>query len=113
MIELDQNGIQTNFGAKDLIILPKCDPKDIDSYVILERLMIMQGKIKRMENCLNENVAKVIMHKEQLGAAVENIKTHETLIRGSLMPTEPPYAELLSKTSCFGSAKSKSTHGFL
>ncbi len=27
MIELDQNGIQTNFGFKDLIILPKCDPK--------------------------------------------------------------------------------------
>ncbi len=49
-LQLDQNGIQSNFGAKDLIILPKCDPKDIDSYVILERLMILEEKMKRMEN---------------------------------------------------------------
>ncbi len=31
-------------------------------------------------NGLSENIANVIVHIEQLDTAVENIKTHETLI---------------------------------
>ncbi len=66
-----------------------------------------------MENGLNKNVAKLIVHKEQLNAAVENIKNRETLIGRSLMPLGASYAEWLFNTSGFGGAKSKSTHGFL
>ncbi len=52
--------------------------------------MILKEKMKWTKNGLNECVAKVIVHKEQLDAAVENIKTHETLIEGSLMPPQSP-----------------------
>ncbi len=44
-MELDHNGIYTNFGGKDITILPKCDPKDVDTYAVLECLMLMKEKV--------------------------------------------------------------------
>ncbi len=69
MMELDPNGIHTDFGVKDITILPKCDPKNVDTYAVLERLTMMEEKLRRLENGLNENVANVLIHKEQIDNA--------------------------------------------
>jgi hypothetical protein len=95
MIELDQNDVKTNFGARDLLILPKGDPKDLDSYALLQRLMVLEEKMRRMENNLNENVAEVILQKDTLNQAVNNIETHDTLLREGLKPSAPTYANLV------------------
>ncbi len=31
MMELDQNNVKTNFSARDILTLPKGDPRDLDS----------------------------------------------------------------------------------
>ncbi len=38
MMELDQNNVKISFGAKDILTLPKGDPRYLDSYTMLERL---------------------------------------------------------------------------
>ncbi len=60
MMELDQNNVKTNFGARDILTLSKGNPRDLDSYAMLERLMLLEEKIRRMENGLNENAAEMI-----------------------------------------------------
>ncbi len=52
MMKLDQNNVKTNFGARDILTLPKGDLRDLNSYAMLERLMVMEEKIRRMENGL-------------------------------------------------------------
>jgi hypothetical protein len=111
MMELDQNGIHTNFGAKDLIILPKCDPKDVDAYAILERLLAMEEKVRRIENGLNENVSEVMLSKEVLQKAVDTIKTHETLLTEKIDPTQPTFANVLSRPGGYGGGRLRSGPG--
>ncbi len=52
MMKLDQNNVKTNFGVRDILTLPKEDLRDLNSYAMLERLMVMEEKIRRMENGL-------------------------------------------------------------
>ena len=112
MLELDQNGVCTNFGAKNILILPKCDPKDVDSYAVLERLMVMEEKLRRVENGLNENVAAVILQKESLQRVSDTVSTHETLLCDRLAPADPTYADAVgSQPARFGGVKSKSNSG--
>ncbi len=97
VMELDRNGMHTNFGAKDITILPKCDPKNVDTYAVLERLIVMEEKVRRLKNGLNENVANVLIHKEQIDNATETIKTHETLLIDKLDIEQPTYAKIVSR----------------
>ncbi len=97
-MELDHNGIHTDFGAKDITILPKCDPKDVDTYAVLERLIVMEEKVRRLKNGLNENVTNVLIHKEQ----IETIKTHETLLTDTLDIEQPTYAKIVSRPNAGG-----------
>ncbi len=50
MIELDQNNVKTNFGARDILTLLKGDPRDLASYAILETLIVLEEKILYLEN---------------------------------------------------------------
>ncbi len=34
--------LDTNFDVKDITILPKCDPNDVDTYAVLEHLIVME-----------------------------------------------------------------------
>ncbi len=102
MIDLDQNEIVTNFGARDILILPKGDHKDLDSYTLLERLMVLEEKCRRMENGLNENVAEVIMQKEFIKDVIDIMRTHDTLLHERLAPTTPTYAYLAAGRQSIG-----------
>ena len=42
LIEVDKNGGETNFVAKNIGRLPKCDPKDIDPYANLQRILTIE-----------------------------------------------------------------------
>ncbi len=102
MMELDHTGIHINFGAKDITILPKCDPNDIDTNAVLERLIVMEEKVSRLKNGLNENVTNVLIHKEKIDNATETIKTHETLLTDKLHIEQPTYAKIVSRPNAGG-----------
>ncbi len=97
MMELDYTGIHTNFGAKDITILSKCDPKDVDTYAVLEGLIVMEEKVRRLKNGLNENVANVLIHKEQIDNATETIQIHETLLTDKLIIEQPTHSKIVSR----------------
>ncbi len=102
MMELDHNGIHTDFGAKDITILSKCDPKDVDTYAVLERLIVMEEKVRRLKNGLNENVTNVLIQQKQIDNATETIKTHETLLTDTLDIKQPTYAKIVSRPNAGG-----------
>lgn len=96
IIELDQNGIKTNFGARDIMILPKSDPKDLDLYAMLQRLMVVEEKVIRVENGLSVNTADIMLQKESLTKTNNTVNTHETLLTEGLAPMGPTYAGIVS-----------------
>ncbi len=96
MMELDQNNVKNNFGARDILTLLKGDPRDLVSYAMLERLMVLKEKIWCMENGLNENAAEVINQKEYMNDVVNTLKTHDTLLKEKIVPVSPTYAGILS-----------------
>ena len=94
MIELDQNSIETNFGARDIMSLPKCDPKDVDNFAVLERVLSLEEKIKRIESGLNENVMKVMTNSDKINELASELKTHNTLLMEKLDPPTPSYTHI-------------------
>ncbi len=96
MMKLDQNNVKTNFGVRDILTLPKGDPRDLDSYAMLQRLMVLEEKIRHMENGLNETAAEVINQKECMNDLVNTLKTHDTLLKEKIVPTFPTYTRILS-----------------
>ncbi len=44
-MELDQNNVKTKYSARDILTLPEGNPRNLDSYAILERLMVLEEKI--------------------------------------------------------------------
>ena len=111
MMELDQNGIHTKSGANDLIILPKCDPKDVYAYAILEWLLAMEKKVRRIENALNENVSHVMISKDVLQKAVDTINTHEAVLTERLDPAQSTFANILSRPGGYSGARLRSGLG--
>ncbi len=100
MMELDHTGIHTDFGAKNITILPKCDLKNVDTYAVLERLIVMEEKVRRLKNRLYENVANVLIHKELIDNATEAI--HQTLLTDKLDIEQPTYVEIVSRPNAVG-----------
>ena len=52
LIEVDKNGGETNFVAKNIGRLPKCDPKDIYPYANLQRILTIEEGISQIEEQL-------------------------------------------------------------
>ena len=94
MIELDQNSIETNFGAKDIMSLPKCDPKDVDNFAVLERVLSLEEKIKRFESGLSENVMKTITNSDKIDELNNELKTHNTLLKEKFDPPVPSFTHI-------------------
>ncbi len=101
-MELDPNNMKTNFGARDILTLLNGDPRDLNSYAMLERLMVLEEKIQHMENGLNENAAEEINQKECMNDVVNTLKTHDTLLKEKIVPTSPSYAGILSAKKRMG-----------
>lgn len=57
MMYLDQIGIETNYVVKNIFVLPKCDPKDIDPYAMLQRVMLLEEKVAVHESLIMKNDA--------------------------------------------------------
>ena len=96
MMELDQNNIVTNFGAKDIMSLPKCDPKDVDNFAVLERVMLLEERIKSFEKGLSENVVKIMTNSDKIDVLSDEVKTHGTLLLDKLEPATPTFAEIIA-----------------
>ena len=93
--ELDANGIITNFVARNLGRLPKCDPKDIDPYTAMQMIFSMEERIKTVEDNLSEARAHIINQEENLKCLSESVKTQEVIITNSL-PSSPSYSDMVS-----------------
>ena len=59
LIEVDKNGGETNFVAKNIGRLPKCDPKDIDPYANLQRILTIEERISQIEEQLRSTTHEV------------------------------------------------------
>ena len=71
MLYLDHTGVETNYVAKNIFVLPKCDPKDNDSYAILQRVLALE----------------------------EKVAVHESLIMKSGVNRKQTYAEMVTDTT--------------
>ena len=60
LMELDQLGVETNFVAKNLFVLPKCDPKDLDPFSTLQKLIALEERVTFMESTAGETKAEVL-----------------------------------------------------
>ncbi len=66
MLELDQKGIHTNFVANHILKLPKCDPKDIDPYTTLQRLLKLEDRMSALETDVGENKVESVMQSDDV-----------------------------------------------
>lgn len=96
MVELDQKGIHTNFVARDILKLPKCDPKDIDPYTTLQRLLMLEDRVGALETDVGQNKAEAVMQCDDVRKLKQTVDTHETLISNNMLPSQPTYAALVA-----------------
>ena len=94
--ELDMKGINTNFVAKNLSRLPKCDPKDIDPYATMQLLLAIDDRLKKVEDNMGEAMAKVIFQGDGLKTIKDAVKTHELLLTNRMLPSDPTYQNMVS-----------------
>lgn len=94
MVELDRKGIETNFVAKNVLQLPRCDPKDIDPYATLHRLLMLEERVKSLETGVGDNKADLLMQNDNMTKMKQVIDTHELLLTTKLLPTSPSYADV-------------------
>ena len=107
--EMDAKSIETNFVAKNLGRLPRHDPKDLDPYAVLEMVISLGDRLRKVEDSMGEAMAKVIVHDDGLRFVRETMKTHELILSTQVMPRDPSYKEVvvgnISETSSVGTSE--------
>ena len=93
---LDAKCIETNFVAKNINRLPKCDPKDLDPYAAMEMVLALEERLKKMENTMGETVARQITQEENMKFMKDTINTHELIIANSSVPNNPSYKDVVA-----------------
>ena len=105
MCDLQHNKISTNFVAMDLQNMPNCDPKDVDNFAVLQRILVLEEKFRKFENNLSENVARTLKHGDELDAVTNNVKTHDALLQIKLTPPAPNFTEAASSLQSFSTGR--------
>ena len=95
MHELDVKSIETNFVAKNLSRLPKCDPKDLDPYAAMEMILGLEDRLKKMESTMGETVARQITQAEDIKYVKDSMKTHELILSNTAVPSDPSYKDVV------------------
>ena len=93
MIDIDQKGGTTNFVARNIDRLPRCDPKDIDPYANLQRLLVMEEKLKIVEEKLNASQADVVYCRVEVDIMKQTVQSHEAVVKNR-SPVAPSYADV-------------------
>ena len=96
MQELDVKGFETNFVAKNLCRLPKCDPKDLDPYAAMEMILALEDRLKKMESTMGETVARQITQEDDIKYVKESVKTHELILSNTAAPSDPSYKDVVA-----------------
>ena len=81
-MELDQLGVETNFVAKNLIGLPSCDPKDIDPFATLQRLIALESRVMALETSTGGLKAESTSYGDTLNKVSSTVSAHEAWIQG-------------------------------
>ena len=98
MIDIDQKGGTTNFVARNIDRLPRCDPKDIDPYANLQRLLVMEEKMTIVEEKLNASQADVVYCRVEVDIMKQTVQSHEAVVKNR-SPVAPSYADV-SEAGC-------------
>ena len=111
LVELDSQGINVIFVAKNLNRVPKCDPHETDHISILEKIRKLEGRLNSAENELSENKVQILnmsdkfvkidsrvisCEKNMLDMAtigVEKDTSYSTIVKSSIDHKRPPARE--------------------
>ena len=111
LVELDSQGINVIFVAKNLNRVPKCDPHETDHISILEKIRKLEGRLNSAENELSENKVQILnmsdkfvkidsrvisCEKNMLDMAtigVEKDTSYSTIVKSSFDHKRPPARE--------------------
>lgn len=66
--------------------IPKCNPSEMNSVSMCERLVQMEQRLKMVENSLSENVVKTLGMEEK----VHKMTSYATVVTGRPSPSAPP-----------------------
>ena len=94
--ELDARGIETNFVAKNLGRLGRHDAKDYDPYAVLEMVISLGDRLRKVEDSVGEATARIIMHEDGLRNLNDTMNTHELILSTQVIPKDPSYKEVVA-----------------
>ncbi len=75
---------------------PKCDPQDIDPYTTLQRLLRLEDRMSALETDVGENEVESVVQSDDVHKLKNMVDTHEMLISGNLLPSQPTYAAMVA-----------------
>ncbi len=96
MVELDLKIIDTDFVVRNILNVPHFDLKDLDPYVQLQRLILLEECIKALEDSQGENKGDLIRQGDTLKKVKQSVETHEVIICSGMLPKPPSYADMAS-----------------
>ena len=79
MYELDRKKVVTDFVARNLLRLPKCDPKDVDPYSNLQLILDLKRRISTLEDNAGSITAQVISNTENVKSNSNILAQHESV----------------------------------
>ena len=102
MKDLDTKGIVTNFVARDLTNIPKHHPIDMNPFAALEKVTVLERRIKAMEESLSCNKADTVILQDKVTEIDRTVATHERLIsNGALtgVPKSPLFSDIVNRNA--------------
>ncbi len=95
MVELDQKRNHSNFVVNNILIVPHFDPKDMDPYAQLQRLVLLEERMRALEESQHANKIELIIQVDSLRKMKQSVDTHETIITSGALPKPPSYADMV------------------
>ncbi len=111
MVELDQKRNHTNFVANNILIVPHFDPKDMDPYAQLQRLVLLEERMRALEESQRANKIELIMQGDSLRKMKQSVDTHETIITSGELPKPPSYADMAGSRGNKGNSNRQTRAG--
>ena len=89
--DIDADGSDTNFVARNLKRIPRWDPNEIDSMAIVEKLKILEGRVTSAECVVSENKAKLIDMGDKMRKIDRRVNANEQALVARKCP-HPSYS---------------------
>ncbi len=92
---------------KNILIVPHFDPKDMDPYAQLQRLVLLEEHMRALEESQGANKFDLIMQEDSLRKMNQSVDTYETIITSGAPPNPPSYADMSGSRGNKGNSNSQ------